>query len=48
VRVAGELEGSDEIMNTALFLGTFPGLTTNMLQAEINVINQLARDKKAC
>ena len=37
-RAVGEMEGSDEIMNTTLFLGTFPGLTTEMLHAEIGVI----------
>jgi len=38
----GGMEGSDEIMNTTLFLGTYPGLTPAMLQAEINVINSFA------
>lgn len=44
LRVMGEMEGSDEIMNSALFLGTYPGLTTSMIQAEISVISQLARN----
>ena len=48
LRVVGEMEGSDEIMNSALFLGTYPGLTQSMLQAEINVISQLARAKVSC
>ncbi len=38
LRVLGNLEGSDEIMNSTLFLGTYPGLTDAMLQAEIDVI----------
>ena len=38
LRVVGEMEGSDEIMNTTLFLGTYPGLTKEMLEAEIAVI----------
>ena len=38
LRVVGKLEGSDEIMNTALFLGTYPGLSNEMLEAEIEVI----------
>jgi len=38
LRVVGEMSGSDTIMNTTLFLGTYPGLTKDMLQAEINVI----------
>ena len=48
LRVVGEMEGSDEIMNTTLFLGTYPGLTESMLQAEINVISKLARAKVPC
>ena len=31
------LSGSDQIMNDTLFLGTYPGLTTDMLDMEINV-----------
>jgi len=38
LRVVGEMEGSDEIMNTTLFLGTYPGLTSEMLSKEIRVI----------
>jgi CDP-6-deoxy-D-xylo-4-hexulose-3-dehydrase len=42
LRVVGEMEGSDEIMASTLFLGTYPGLTAEMLQAEIGVILALA------
>ena len=38
MRVCGEMQGSDEIMNHTLFLGTFPGLTEAMLNREIEVI----------
>ena len=38
LRVAGEMEGADEIMNSSLFLGTYPGLTNEMLEAEIKAI----------
>ena len=38
LRLADGMEGSDEIMNSTLFLGTYPGLTASMLQAEIDVI----------
>jgi len=38
LRVVGTMLGSDEIMNSALFLGTFPGLTQEMLSQEIKVI----------
>ena len=39
MRVVGDLADSDQIMNNTLFLGTYPGLTEEMLQAEIDVIN---------
>jgi CDP-6-deoxy-D-xylo-4-hexulose-3-dehydrase len=48
LRVVGDMECSNEIMNRALFLGTYPGLTTRMIQAEISVISQLARNKTIC
>lgn len=35
--------GADEIMNTALFLGTFPGLTPAMIDHEINIITRFVR-----
>jgi CDP-4-dehydro-6-deoxyglucose reductase, E1 len=38
MRVVGEMRGSDEIMNSTLFLGTYPGLTNEMLQSEIQII----------
>ncbi|HLB33387.1 MAG TPA: lipopolysaccharide biosynthesis protein RfbH [Chthoniobacterales bacterium] len=38
-RVATSLTGADEIMNQALFLGTYPGLTQEMLDYEIKVIH---------
>ena len=39
LRVVGEMSGSDEIMKTTLFLGTYPGLTKAMLAKEIQVID---------
>lgn len=39
MRLATSMEGSDEIMNSTLFLGTYPGLTGEMLRAEIGVIS---------
>jgi CDP-6-deoxy-D-xylo-4-hexulose-3-dehydrase len=48
LRVVGDMECSNEIMNSALFLGTYPGLTTSMIQAEISVISQLARNTTTC
>jgi len=38
LRVVGQLIGSDQIMNSTLFLGTYPGLTQAMLDHEISVI----------
>ncbi len=39
LRVVGEMAGSDEIMNSTLFLGTYPGLTEAMLAREVAVIS---------
>jgi CDP-6-deoxy-D-xylo-4-hexulose-3-dehydrase len=39
-RIAASLQGSDEIMNNSLFLGTYPGLTKAMLLHEANVIGR--------
>jgi CDP-6-deoxy-D-xylo-4-hexulose-3-dehydrase len=39
LRAVSAMTGSDEIMNNTLFLGTYPGLTDQMLQAEIKVIS---------
>jgi len=44
-RVAGDLSGADALMNTALFLGTYPGLSRAMLDYEIEIIHQFARAK---
>ena len=45
MRIVGDLEDSDEIMYNTLFLGTYPGLTVSMLQAEIDVINSFVASK---
>lgn len=42
-RVIGDLKGADRIMNQALFLGTYPGLTQAMLDYEIKVIQEFVR-----
>ena len=36
------MDGSDEIMVSTLFLGTYPGLTENQLLTEIQVISAFA------
>ena len=42
LRVVGDLADSDQIMASTLFLGTYPGLTAEMLQEEIGVIQAFA------
>lgn len=39
-RVAGELRGADELMERALFLGTYPGLSTAMLNYIVETIHR--------
>ena len=46
MRVVTELAGSDEIMSSTLFLGTYPGLTLSMLEREIQVISDFAASKQ--
>jgi|694.fasta_scaffold42216_5 CDP-6-deoxy-D-xylo-4-hexulose-3-dehydrase len=43
LRLAAGMEGSDEIMNSTLFLGTYPGLTKEMLKAEIETIQNFCQ-----
>ena len=40
LRLATSMEGSDQIMVNTLFLGTYPGLTVEMLETEIDVIRR--------
>ena len=42
-RVVGEMTGADEIMNQAIFLGTYPGLTSEMMDYEIETIREFVR-----
>lgn len=44
-RVAGKLNGADRIMNAALFVGVYPGLTPAMLDYVIEVIGDFCRKK---
>ena len=43
MRIVGDLENSDQIMNNTLFLGTFPGLTRKMIEHEIDIIKRFAK-----
>ena len=42
-RVATSTSGSDRIMKETLFLGTYPGLTKDMIDYEIKTINEFVR-----
>jgi CDP-6-deoxy-D-xylo-4-hexulose-3-dehydrase len=42
-RVVGEMTGADAIMNQALFLGTYPGLTKEMMDYEIEIIRAFTK-----
>lgn len=44
LRVVGTLNGADEIMNSALFLGTYPGLNQAMLEYEIESIRAFIKN----
>lgn len=46
LKVVGEMLGSDEIMSGPLFLGTYPGLTQEMLKQERRVIANFLRLQK--
>jgi CDP-6-deoxy-D-xylo-4-hexulose-3-dehydrase len=43
--IADAFPGADAIMNTAIFLGTYPGLTQEMLDYEIQVIREFVKAK---
>ena len=43
--IAEAFPGADAIMNTAIFLGTYPGLTQEMLDYEIQVIREFVKEK---
>lgn len=45
LRVIGEMPGADELMQRALFLGTYPGLTAAMLAYEIEVIHDFVHSR---
>lgn len=43
IRVTGEMPGADRIMNEAIFVGTYPGLTEVQLNHMIKVIHQFVK-----
>jgi CDP-6-deoxy-D-xylo-4-hexulose-3-dehydrase len=44
-RVAGNLTGADRIMNEAIFLGVYPGLSQSMLDYIIDTVRRFVRPK---
>ncbi len=46
-RVAAPLTGADAIMHTAIFLGTYPGLTKAMLDYELETIHAYVKERVA-
>jgi CDP-6-deoxy-D-xylo-4-hexulose-3-dehydrase len=46
-RVVGELPGADQIMNDALFIGVYPGLSPEQLEFVIATIHDFARRRQA-
>jgi CDP-6-deoxy-D-xylo-4-hexulose-3-dehydrase len=45
LRVVGDMSGADRIMNDALFVGTYPGLSTSMLEYMVSEITAFATSK---
>ena len=44
-RVSGELKGADILMQRTLFIGTYLGLSAQMIDNEIDVIKTFVRGK---
>ena len=44
-RVVGDLAGTDRLMNDAVFIGTYPGLTGAMLDYVIGVVHEFVRKR---
>lgn len=47
MRIASDLPGADRIMKQTMFLGTYPGLTSEMLDYMVKVIIDFASAKKS-
>ncbi len=43
-RAVGEMPGADQIMNQAIFLGTYPGLAPAMIDYELTTIREFVRN----
>lgn len=47
-RVPGSLENSDTVMNDTFFLGTYPGLTDEMIDYSLRTIAAFIKSRKMC
>ncbi|HVM50496.1 MAG TPA: lipopolysaccharide biosynthesis protein RfbH [Candidatus Acidoferrum sp.] len=45
-RVVGDLSGADRIMCESIFIGTFPGLTPQMLDYIVETLHQFVKDRR--
>lgn len=45
IRIIGDMSGADRIMNDALFVGTYPGLSTSMLEYMVSEITAFSTSK---
>jgi CDP-6-deoxy-D-xylo-4-hexulose-3-dehydrase len=45
-RVVGRMTGADAIMNEALFVGVYPGLTTRMMDYIIDVVTSFVKEAR--
>ncbi len=43
--IAAAFSGADAIMNTAIFIGTYPGLSQEMLDYEITMIRAFVKER---
>jgi CDP-6-deoxy-D-xylo-4-hexulose-3-dehydrase len=43
-RTIGDYPGADTIMNTAIFLGTYPGLSAGMLNFELEIFHRFLKN----
>ena len=47
IKIVGEMKGSDQIMCDTIFIGTYPGLTEDMLDKEIRIISEFVRRERS-
>jgi len=47
-RVSGSLQNSDTVMNNTFFLGTYPGLSSEMIDYSLSTIAAFLKNRKMC